>query len=78
MWEEFPQADPHWLEQELVEVPVQVNGKVRSKIEVAVDIGQEQIQQQVLADSRVQEYTEGKEIVKFVWVPGRMVNLVVR
>jgi leucyl-tRNA synthetase len=78
MWEEFPQADPRWLEQELVEVPVQVNGKVRSKIEVAVDIGQEQIQQQVLADSRVQEYTEGKEIVKFVWVPGRMVNLVVR
>jgi leucyl-tRNA synthetase len=78
MWEEFPQADPRWLQQELVEVPVQVNGKVRSKIEVAVDIGQEQIQQQVLADSRVQEYTEGKEIVKFVWVPGRMVNLVVR
>jgi leucyl-tRNA synthetase len=78
MWQEFPQADPRWLQQEMIEVPVQVNGKVRSKIEVAVDISEEQIKEQVLADSRVQEYTDGKEIVKFVWVPGRMVNFVVR
>jgi len=78
MWEPFPQVDEKWLQEDLIEVPVQINGKVRSKAKVPADISEEQIREQVLADPRVQEYTEGKEIIKFVWVPGRMVNFVVR
>jgi leucyl-tRNA synthetase len=78
MWESYPVADPRWLQQEMVEVPVQINGKVRTKVLVPPEITEDQIREQVLADPRVREYTESKEIAKFVWVPGRMVNLVVR
>ena len=78
MWEPFPVADPRWLQQEMVEVPVQINGKVRTKVLVPPEITEDQIREQVLADPRVREYTDSKEIAKFVWVPGRMVNLVVR
>lgn len=78
MWEPFPVADSAWLQEQMVEVPVQINGKVRTKLKVPPEITEDQIREQVLADPRVQEYTDGKEIAKFVWVPGRMVNLVVR
>jgi leucyl-tRNA synthetase len=47
-------------------------------MEVETEISEEQIRELVLADERVQEYTEGKDLVKFVWIPGRMVNLVVK
>ena len=78
MWESFPEVDEKWLVISSVEVPVQINGKVRTRIEVATEITEEEIRQVVLADERVQEYTEGKELAKFVWIPGRMVNLVVK
>ena len=78
MWESFPQVDEKWLVVDSVEVPVQINGKVRTRIEVASEISEEEIRELVLADARVQEYTEGKDLVKFVWIPGRMVNLVVK
>ncbi|MGB1810128.1 MAG: class I tRNA ligase family protein, partial [Planctomycetota bacterium] len=78
MWESFPEVDDKWLVISSVEVPVQINGKVRTRIEVATEITEEEIREVVLADTRVQEYTEGKELAKFVWIPGRMVNLVVK
>ena len=78
MWEPFPVADPAWLQEQMVEIPVQINGKVRTKVQVPSEITEDEIREQVLADPRVREYTDGKEIVKFVWVPSRMVNLVVR
>ena len=78
MWEPFPVADPAWLQEQMVEIPVQINGKVRTKMQVPSEITEDEIREQVLADPRVREYTDGKEIVKFVWVPSRMVNLVVR
>ena len=78
LWESFPQAEEQWLAVSKVEVPVQINGKVRTRMEVETEISEEQIRELVLADERVQEYTEGKDLVKFVWIPGRMVNLVVK
>ena len=78
MWKSFPEVDEKWLVISSVEVPVQINGKVRTRIEVATEITEEEIRELVLADTRVQEYTEGKELAKFVWIPGRMVNLVVK
>ncbi|NCG56904.1 MAG: leucine--tRNA ligase [Proteobacteria bacterium] len=78
LWESFPQAEEQWLAVSKVEVPVQINGKVRTRMEVEAEISEEQIRELVLADERVQEYTEGKDLVKFVWIPGRMVNLVVK
>ena len=78
MWEAYPAVDPVWLQADLVEVPVQIRGKVRGKLNVPPDISEDDLRAEVFADSQVQRHLEGKEVVKFIYVPGRMVNLVVR
>lgn len=74
---EFPVADQAMLLTETIEVPVQVNGKVRSRIHVAADADAEAMEAAARADERIAEITEGQEIRKVIAVPGRMVNLVV-
>ena len=61
-----------------VEIPVQVNGKVRARIQVPVDADRDTLQSVALADEKVVELLDGKEPVKVIAVPGRMVNLVVK
>ncbi len=61
-----------------VELPVQVNGKLRGKIVVAVDRAKEDIIAQAMAEANVAAFVEGKTIVKQIYVPGRMVNVVVK
>jgi leucyl-tRNA synthetase len=73
----FPVADPGYLVAETVEYPVQVNGKKRGLITVAVDADAETLQAAALADEKVQAYLSGATPNKVVVVPGRLVNLVV-
>jgi len=73
----FPEADPALLVDDTIEIPVQVNGKVRSRIDVAADADAEALEAAALADARIAELVDGKQIRKVVAVPGRMVNLVV-
>ena len=61
-----------------IEVPVQFNGKVKTKIQVAPDAKPDQMIEAALADERVQAMLDGKSIVKKIAVPGRLVNLVVK
>jgi leucyl-tRNA synthetase len=61
-----------------VEVPLQINGKVRAKISVPAECSQEELQSLALADSRIAELTSGKQILKIIVVPGRLVNVVIR
>ncbi|MBQ8604372.1 MAG: leucine--tRNA ligase [Oscillospiraceae bacterium] len=61
-----------------VELPVQVNGKLRGKITVAVDAAKDDIIAMAMAEQNVAAFTEGKTIVKQIYVPGRMVNIVVK
>ena len=56
---------------------VQVNGKVRDRIEVPVDIDQAAAQELALSSPKVQPYTEGKTVNKAIYVPGKLVNVVV-
>jgi leucyl-tRNA synthetase len=77
-YEPWPQADPHWLVEESVEVPVQVNGKLRTRIVVPVDTAADVLQATAEADEVVRRQLEGKTVVKVVVVPGRLVNFVVR
>ena len=77
-FEPFPTFDESLLTDDTVEVPVQINGKVKARIDVAVDASKEDIEATALADARVSELTDGKTIVKTIVVPGRMVNLVVK
>jgi leucyl-tRNA synthetase len=61
-----------------VEIAVQVNGKVRAKIEVPIDIEPEKAKSAAMAADGVAKYTAGKELVRIIYVPGRLVNIVVK
>ena len=78
LWHEFPVADEKWLVEDTIEVPVQVNGKIRARLNVATDIDEAAIRELALADENVQAHTDGKQIVKFIYVPGRMVTVAVK
>jgi leucyl-tRNA synthetase len=65
------------LEEESLLIVVQVNGKVRGKITVPADVTQERIQSQALADSRVAGFLDGKRVRRVVYVPRRLLNIVV-
>ena len=60
------------------ELVLQVNGKVRGKIDVSSDISKEEMEKLALESENVQKYTEGKEIVKVIVVPKKLVNIVVK
>jgi len=72
----FPQPDPAALQREAVTLAVQVNGKLRGTIEVAVDASREAIEAQALAAPQVQPYLSGATVRKVIVVPGRVVNIV--
>jgi leucyl-tRNA synthetase len=76
--QQWPDYDPEKLLVEEVEVVVQVNGKVRGRVTVAVDCPEEQLIEEAKAVERVGEQLAGKEIVRVITVPGRLVNIVIR
>jgi leucyl-tRNA synthetase len=79
VWEEpWPQADPALLASDTVTLVVQVNGKLRDRIEAAADAPEEELLRLARASEKVSRHLDGREIVKEVVVPGKLVNLVVR
>ncbi|MBY6368385.1 leucine--tRNA ligase [Rhodococcoides corynebacterioides] len=72
----FPVADETWLVDDTVDYPIQVNGKVRSRISVAADASREAVQAAALADEKIVALLNGGEPKKVIVVPGRMVNVV--
>lgn len=74
----WPTFDESKLVDDEVEVVVQVNGKLRSKVKVAKDVSKEQLEEIAKVDEKVKEFTDGKQIVKVIAVPGKLVNIVVK
>ena len=74
--EPWPAFDPELVRDEEIEMPVQVNGKVRSRIKVVADTPKQAIEELALADERVRKFLSGKDIKKVIVVPGRLVNIV--
>jgi leucyl-tRNA synthetase len=74
----WPDADAELARKEELEIPVQVNGKLRSRVVVAPDITEDDLRTIALADSKLQSQIEGRQIVKVIVVPGRLVNVVVK
>jgi leucyl-tRNA synthetase len=72
---------PKWEERHLVEstkdYPVSINGKMRTQINIALDAPQPEVEQRVLANEVVQKWLEGNPVKKFIFVPGKMINVVV-
>jgi leucyl-tRNA synthetase len=77
-YESWPQYDEALARDEEIEIPVQVKGKLRAKILVPRDIGQEELEERALADERVKELLAGQQVVKTIVVPGRLVNFVTK
>ena len=74
----WPQADPELLQSETVTVAVQVNGKLRDRVEAPADASEAALIELANASANVRRHLDGKEVVKRVVVPGKLVNLVVR
>lgn len=73
----WPEIDTEALKQDKVELMIQVNGKLRSKLMVDVNAQQADIESLALADENAQRYIDGKTIRKVILVPGRLINIVV-
>jgi len=89
MWEElgktgpvfkqpWPEFDPELAHEELAEVVVQINGKLRSRIHVPFGTSKEELERTALNDDKTRQFLEGKQVLKAIIVPDRLVNLVVR
>ncbi|MBA3865715.1 MAG: leucine--tRNA ligase [Solirubrobacterales bacterium] len=79
VWEHaWPVADPQLLLSDTVTVVVQVNGKLRDRIEAPAEAAREQLLELARASTKVSAHLDGKEVVKEIVVPGKLVNLVVR
>jgi leucyl-tRNA synthetase len=79
VWEQpWPQADPAMLQREEYELVCQVNGKLRDRVQVSSDATADELKALCLAAPNVLAHIDGREIVKEIVVPGRLVNLVVR
>jgi leucyl-tRNA synthetase len=74
----WPQYDPALAAEDEIEIPVQVNGKLRSVVVVPAAASEDQIQQAALADEKVRAAIAGKQVVKVIVVPKKLVNIVVR
>ncbi|HKY61810.1 MAG TPA: leucine--tRNA ligase [bacterium] len=74
----WPSFDPEALVAETVTVIVQVNGKLRGRIELPPQVTEEEVKKLVDSDEKIRAHLEGKELVKTIFVPGKLLNLVVK
>ncbi|MBV9572621.1 MAG: class I tRNA ligase family protein, partial [Acidobacteriales bacterium] len=74
----WPKYDAALAKEEEIEIPVQINGKLKSRIVIATGSSDDLIRNHALSDEKVKSALDGKQIVKVVIVPGKLVNLVVR
>ena len=74
----WPAFDPELAKEEGAEVVLQVNGKVRSRMIVPFGTGRDELEKLALADDKVRAQVDGKQVVKVIAVPDKLVNVVVR
>jgi leucyl-tRNA synthetase len=74
----WPVADPGLAKKDELEIPVQVNGKLRSRVIVSPDISEADLRELALADAKIQTFIDGQKVVKVIVVPQRLVNVVVK
>ena len=74
----WPDADPELAQREELEIPIQVNGKLRSRVIATPDVSEEDLRASALADEKVKALIDGHEVLKVIVVPRRLVNIVIR
>ena len=73
----WPKWDDRFIQSSSMTIIVQVNGKLRAKLELPVDVDQQTVESEALADVNVQKFLDNKKPTKVVYIPGRLVNIVV-
>jgi leucyl-tRNA synthetase len=76
-WERFPEADPALLADETVEIPVQINGKVRTRLQVVPGLDAAALEQAARADEAVAALLDGRTVRKVIAVPDKLISFVV-
>jgi leucyl-tRNA synthetase len=74
----WPNYDAALAKEEEIEIPVQINGKLRSRVVVSADASEKTVLERALADEKVRAAIAGKQIVKKIYVPGKLLNIVVK
>ncbi|MBI5077666.1 leucine--tRNA ligase [Candidatus Falkowbacteria bacterium] len=75
--EDWPKYDDKLIDKELVEIPIQINGKVRDKLMVDKKISEDEIKKMALASEKAKKYLAGQTLKKFIYVKGRLVSIVI-
>jgi leucyl-tRNA synthetase len=76
-YEPWPAYDTELVKDDVIEIGVQVNGKARGSVQIAVDADEDTAKAAALADARIQQFTTGKALKKVIYVKGRILNLIV-
>jgi leucyl-tRNA synthetase len=74
----WPKADPAWLTADTVEIVIQINGKLRSKVQMPPGSAKEALQKAALDDPKIKTHMTGFTVVKVIVVPDKLINIVVR
>ncbi len=74
--EKWPTYDPELVKEELIEIPVQINGKLRDKLSVSADVSESELKELVLKSQKIQSFLMDSKIEKWIIIPGRLINLV--
>jgi leucyl-tRNA synthetase len=73
----WPEYDPKLIKEEIISLIVQINGKLRDKIEVESDISEDKAKELAISSKKIKNWVEGKEIKKVIFVPGKLINIVI-
>ena len=76
--QQWPKYNPKMIVEDKIEMVVQINGKVRDKIQVPADISEDEAKEKALASEKIKKYTDDQEIKKAIFIKGRLLNLVVK
>ncbi len=74
----WPQADPALVADEVITLPIQINGQLRARIEIAAGLSEDVVVRSALASADVQKYLKDKQVVKTIYVAGRLLSIVVK
>ena len=77
-FESWPTYDDELCKEDTIEIVVQVNGKVKAKLNIAVDEDKDSVMEMALSDDKVKESIDGKTIIKQIYVPNKLVNIVAK
>ncbi len=76
--QKWPQFDPNALVLDTVEIVIQINGKVKDKMEVPLDLAKNDVEKMALGNTRILQIIEDKKVVKVIFVPNKLMNIVVK